>query len=702
MDVTMTAFARGGVSGLASLPQVLLKLLEIYDDGGANRRDLARIIAKDPALSAKVLALGCVADLRSHRGEGITLQQALGLISVDSIKSIAIGASGHQILLRYGSTWHSLLHGLWLRALTCAHLAELLADLADYPTPREAYLGGLFHNVGQLALGAYAPELYPNLLGVALDGPKLAQLEIRHFNMHHYEVGADLIASWKLQSFIGDAVRYQAEPADKLRDAHPLVRIVNLARGLSAADADDCDHAAAGEAAENLLPNMQPGRLRALAHQAVERVAEDAEALEIPLRGDGDLADINGKAFELANRIRDIAILDGVSQPLTPGQDQETLARAVRCGAEILVGADTCELLVYDAAQDVLAGVGPSLAAGLKLPVARGGSLPAKALTSGQILQSTDGEANDTLVVADRQLLKLLEAHAMLCVPLALDDAKAGVMVLGIDQQDLPYPEERMTLLRQLGRRAAAAIISPPGQAGSAGQGAAELFEQHVRQSVHEARNPLTTVKNYVQILGSKHEDEAWAQRDLKIIGEEIERIDGILRRLSEISQTKKNVPGAVSVNGIIADMAWLQQTSTLEARHIRVTLDLADDMPLLAIDPDGFKQVITNLVNNAADAMPGGGEITIRTRAGVNVNGHMYGELSVHDTGDGIARDLIGTLFERGTSVKGEGHGLGLAIVAELVESWRGWVSCRTEPGEGTIFHVLLPYRLAAGREAE
>ncbi|HET6656029.1 MAG TPA: HDOD domain-containing protein, partial [Gammaproteobacteria bacterium] len=524
MDVTMTAFARGGVSGLASLPQVLLKLLEAYDDGGVSRRDLARIIAKDPALSAKVLALGCVADLRAHRGEGITLQQALGLVSPELIKSIAIGASGHQILLRYGSTWHSLLHGLWLRALTCAHLSELLADLADYPTPREAYLGGLFHNIGQLALGAYAPEQYPNLLTVALDGPKLAQLEIRHFNVQHYEVGAELIGSWELQSFLGDAVRYQAEPANKLIDAHPLVRIVNLARGLAGGDGD-C--AAAVQAAGSLFPHLQPGRLKALAHQAVERVAEDAQALGIPLRGDGEMVGINDKAFDLANRIRNIAVLDGISQPLAPGESAETLANAVRCGAEVLVGAEACELLVYDPVQDVLAGVGPSLAAGLKLPVGRGGSLPARALTSGDILQSTDGEANDTLVVADRQLLKLLDSHAMLCVPLTLDDAKAGVMVLGLDQHDLPYPDDRKSLLRQLGRRAAAAMIGPHRAALPAGPaGAAEVFEQHVRQSVHEARNPLTTVKNYVQILGSKHAGEQWAERDLKIISEEIERID--------------------------------------------------------------------------------------------------------------------------------------------------------------------------------
>lgn len=699
----MTAFARGGVSGLASLPQVLLKLLEAYDDGGACRRDLARIISKDPALSAKVLALGCVADLRSHRGEGITLQQALSVLSPDAIKSIAIGASGHQILLSYGSTWRSHLHGLWLRSLTCAHLAELLADLADYPTPREAYLGGLFHNIGQLALGAYAPEQYPNLLAVALDGPKLSQLELRHFNIQHYEVGAELVGSWKLQSFIADAVRYQAEPADKLRDAHPLVRIVNLARGLSAGEGGEGNHARAIEAAESLFPHLQPGRLRALARQAVERVAEDAHALDIPLRGDGELTDINDKAFELANRIRNIAVLDGISQPLVPGQDAEALAKAIRCGAEILVGADACELLVYDPARDALSGVGASLASGLKLPVAGGASLAAKALASGEILQSTDGEANDTLVVADRQLLQLLNAHAMLCVPLEVDDAKAGVLVLGLERQDLPYPEDRMMLLRQLGRRAATAMVGSPPPAASEGVTKPErMFEQHVRQSVHEARNPLTTVKNYVQILGSKHQGEQWAERDLKIISEEIERIDGILRRLSEISQSHQNVPGAVSINRIIADMAWLHQTSTLEARNIKVRLDLAEDMPLLAIDPDGLKQVVTNLVNNAADAMPGGGDLTIRTRAGVNVNGRMYGELSVHDTGDGIAPELLAHLFERGASVKGAGHGLGLAIVAELVESWRGWVSSRTEPGEGTTFHVLLPYRLATGGEAE
>ncbi|HET6726115.1 MAG TPA: HDOD domain-containing protein [Gammaproteobacteria bacterium] len=693
MDVTTTAYTRYGVSGLASLPQVLLKLLELYDDGDAPPRELARIIARDSAISAKTLALGRAVDAQGRRGDGITLKQAIASLGPDMIKSIVIGASGHPILLRYAEPWRAPLQKLWLRSLTCAHLAELLAELAEYPAPHEAYLGGLFHNIGQLELGGYAPDQYPNLLAVAQDGPKLVQLELGHFGTQHYDVGAELIESWRLQSFIADAVRYQGEPADKLRDAHPLVRIVNVARGLASGEAS---RPAAIEAALEFFPHLQATRLRSLARQAVDRVAEDAHELEVPLEGEAAAPATEDKAFELARRIRNVAILDGISHPLTAERGPAMLEMVVRCGAEVLAGAQSSLLLIYNAGHDALEGVGTGLAGEIHLPVGTGASVAARALSSGTMLPSTEAEADDALVVADRQLLKLLNTPAMLCVPLVNGDVSAGVFALGVARDDLPYPKEQMALLAQFGARIAAAVPSrhEPAIEPHAPNGGGDVFFQHVRQSVHEARNPLTTVQNYVQILSSKHAGEAWAERDLKIISEEIERIDGILRRLSDITIVPKGAAGAVAINRVLTDMVWLHQTSTLDARNIGVQLDLGQDIPPLPVDPDGLKQVISNLLNNAVEAMPEGGEIQIRTRAGINVNGQMYAQMEIRDSGRGVSPGLVDMVFKSGASDKGEGRGLGLAIVAELIEEWGGSISCQSEPGAGTVFDVLLPYR--------
>jgi signal transduction histidine kinase/HD-like signal output (HDOD) protein len=672
---------------LPSLPQVLIKLLERCDDGEVRVRELARVIGKDPALSAKVLEVGSRMGSRTRPDRPIFLLHALRTLGAGAIQSIAIGASGHPVLLRHGAAWRSHSYRLWLRALTCAHLAQLLAELDHYPRPREAYFGGLFHNIGQLVLGAQAPEQYPKLLAVAYDGAKLARLELSHFDIDHYNAGANLIESWRLRSFVADAVRYQAESADNLRDAHPLIRIVNLARGLSAADDE---RAAAIETAANLFPHVEPERLRSLAHDAVERVGEDAQALGIPVNGGDAHLDTESTLFELADRVRDVAILTGITRPLNAAQDTSALGRTVQYGAEILLGAQSSRLLFYDAEQGNLRAIVPGIASEFRLPVEEGGSLAARALRDDETLLSVDAQANGDLVVADRQLLKLLNAEAMLCAPLIARGVRAGVIVLGLNGRDLPYSSERLALLRRLGRHAAAAIAAL-----GTGAGAPDAeFGRHVRQSVHEARNPLTTVQNYVRILASKHADEDWAERDLKIIGEEIERIDGILVKLTDVLHGQASVPGAVALNRVIADIAWLHQRSDLDERHIHLRLDLARDVPLVAVDPDELKQVIVNLIKNAADAMPGGGEINIRTRGHVNVNGRMYVEMVVGDTGSGVPPELMGTLFERGTTSKGESRGLGLAIVSELVEGWQGSVSCRSEPGEGTRFHVLLPYR--------
>lgn len=700
MDVTTTAYTRCGVGGLASLPQVLLKLLELYDDGDAPPRELAQIIAKDAALSAKVLALGPAVDAQGPRGDEIMLRQAIASLGSDIVKSMVIGASGHPILLRYAAPWRGQLQKLWLRSLTCAHLAELLAELAEYPAPREAYLGGLFHNIGQLALGGYAPDQYPNLLAVAQDGPKLVQLELGHFGAQHYDVGAGLIESWRLRSFIADAVRYQAEPTDKLRDAHPLVQIVNVARGLAAGEGN---RAAAIEAAVEFFPHLQATHLRSLARQAIDRVAEDAHDLDVPLEGETAAPATEDKAYELARRIRNVAILDGISRPLSAGCDAATLEKVVRCGAEVLAGAQSSVLLIYNPACDALEGVGPDLVRELHFPVGTGASVAARALSSRTILPSTEAEADDALVVADRQLLKLLAAPAMLCVPLAEGKVGAGVIALGVDRADLPYPKERMALLRQFGARLAASVSSTtPSVAEPRAASDGDLFLRHVRESVHEARNPLTTVQNYVQILSNKHASEPWAKRDLKIISEEIERIDGILRRLSDITNAPKAAAGSIAVNRVVADMVWLHQTSTLDARNIGVQLDLGQDIPLLPIDADGLKQVMTNLLNNAVDAMPDGGEIRIRTRAGINVNGRMYARIEVRDSGKGVSPAVVDTMFNAGASDKGEGRGLGLAIVAELIEEWGGSISCQSEPGSGTMFELLLPYSHAEAESGE
>lgn len=690
MDSTIAMFARGAANKLASPPQVLLRLLEVYDSGVAEPARLAAIIAKDAALSAKIL---CFARGSVQAG-GIVLENAIAAIGVDAIKSMAINAAGHPMLLRYGAQWHVHLQKLWARSLTCAMLAKALAQAVRYPALEEAYLAGLLHNIGQLVLGAYAPDAYPNLLAVERDGPKLVQLEFSHFNTSYYEAGAALVEEWDLQSFMADALRYQSEPLDRLHDAHPLVRILDVAHNLAAAGEARDDITAA---AENLFPTLARNRMHEIMRTAAEEIGEAALGLGIRLGEFNDKP--SGGVYELTNRVRHIAILDGISQRLGASRDENTLVEGIQRGIQILVGAANSFLLVHDAENDVLLGRSsvfrPRLVRELRLPAGSMRNLPSRALATGRITYS-DADDEAGVDIADRQLLDLLQADAMVCVPLfAAEAAAVGVLVMAIDKGELPYPQERATLLREFGQRAARAIADVrQARMLAAPSKVDQTLERHVRQAVHEMRNPLTTVRNYVQILSKKYAGEEWAERDLKIIHEEIVRVESILRHLAGVSEGRETPPEPAPINRIIFDLMWVLQASILDACNVKADLDLADDVPPLPVDTDGLKQVITNLVGNACDAMPEGGEITVRTRANINIDGRLYVELSIGDSGRGIPPEIMEHLFERGaTSKSGEHAGLGLAIVREIVQSWGGSMSVRST-SEGATFNILMPYR--------
>jgi signal transduction histidine kinase len=127
--------------------------------------------------------------------------------------------------------------------------------------------------------------------------------------------------------------------------------------------------------------------------------------------------------------------------------------------------------------------------------------------------------------------------------------------------------------------------------------------------------------------------------------------------------------------------LAW----DTFKQKGIDVKLDIPVDLPSLSVDEEKLKQTIVNLCDNAADAMPDGGTLTVhayRNRDEVN--------LEIADTGIGIAPGV--NVFELFTTNKPHGTGLGLAVVRQIVSAHGGRVDYQSQPGVGTTFTVTLP----------
>ena len=119
--------------------------------------------------------------------------------------------------------------------------------------------------------------------------------------------------------------------------------------------------------------------------------------------------------------------------------------------------------------------------------------------------------------------------------------------------------------------------------------------------------------------------------------------------------------------------------------RGVMLKIDVPDDLPAISGDEERLKQVVANLADNAVDAMPEGGTLTVRAYRDRN---ELCLELA--DTGIGISPGV--NIFELFTTTKSHGTGLGLAVVRQIVSAHGGRVDYRSEPGNGTIFTVRLP----------
>jgi signal transduction histidine kinase len=207
-------------------------------------------------------------------------------------------------------------------------------------------------------------------------------------------------------------------------------------------------------------------------------------------------------------------------------------------------------------------------------------------------------------------------------------------------------------------------------------------------------------MNNYLGILSYKLENDKPAQEDVQTIKSEIERVSQILSRLTESDRTADET-APVDINAIITDLTRIFQTSLFASKNIHISLDLDERIESLQCNANAIKQIYTNLIKNAVEALDANGQILVYTQDYVNVDGEDHIEISVADNGPGISVDMLPRLFSPIETTKGENHaGLGLTIVKNLVNELHGSISCRSSD-KGTGFYILLPKHPKKTRKA-
>ncbi|MCX8030561.1 MAG: ATP-binding protein [Thermodesulfovibrionales bacterium] len=203
----------------------------------------------------------------------------------------------------------------------------------------------------------------------------------------------------------------------------------------------------------------------------------------------------------------------------------------------------------------------------------------------------------------------------------------------------------------------------------------------------HEIGNPLTSIFSYVQILKSI-EDDKFKKESLETIYFHIQRISEILKQLSSFTKMSRGETQLISVNEIIEDAIKLIRYDK-RAKNIVIKKNLSDSIPKMNLNFNQLSQVFINLILNAIDAMPDGGQLTINSYL---QNNDLVIDFS--DTGIGISRENLSKIFDPFYTTKEKGTGLGLAVSYNIITKMEGQLTVESEVGKGTTFKISLPIK--------
>jgi signal transduction histidine kinase len=210
---------------------------------------------------------------------------------------------------------------------------------------------------------------------------------------------------------------------------------------------------------------------------------------------------------------------------------------------------------------------------------------------------------------------------------------------------------------------------------------------QTMTDVAHQIGTPLNLASAHVQLLREEIQNDPGAERRLGIIAAQVERVITTVRDLLERGRPRPT-GRPMALRPLLARLTDSGQVLGA-AQHVRVTLDVPDDLPPVIADEAQLELALMNLVTNALDAMPAGGQLIVSAAA--RTDGIV---IEVRDTGPGIPPELAGRIFEPWMTTKapGRGTGLGLGITRDVVQRARGTITFEPALSGGTVFRVTLP----------
>lgn len=602
---------------------------------------------------------------------------------------------------------------LHARSLFAAECALHLALESRYPHPDEAYLAGLWHALAQLRSPA-SDSLEDDDAGVR----------------------STLLAACGFSGPLLDVFGFDHALEEQLHRAHPLSRLLRAALDLSAHDWEQraprvarlCGLSPATlislrtDVAYLVQPRLEHGALAPIADSA-NRPSEFKPQTRWPASPASLSPSSSSALAQQSHTTASTASTSAVAHP-TPlahlGLSEPFLKRAAFAGCirnafaaltpdQIATRLDAACWLICRIRSPLFISVeeGDALKAltlgdkfglhayfnELTLSVDDETSLIALALRTGKAVSHTREGAGPGRAVADWHVQQWLGGDGLICLPLE-GARQPTVMVLGVERDDAPLPEATETL-STLCHEALSSWSQQTREHELQTRLKHEIetrYRDHARRVVHEANNPLTVIKSYLEVMPDKHPEAQGLADELSFLRSELDRLSQLFRQAAYPPEEASEAPHC-QVQTLLQDMQTLYGEALFARRGIQFDLRVTSGLPAVGIPASTLKQVLVNLFRNAAEALQPGKRFSVVVPGLLMVNGRQCVEIRVIDNGPGLPAERMSPLFSPQNSEKGGDHqGLGLAIVSDLLAQWQSSILCRSQPGSGTSFQLLVP----------
>ncbi len=716
---------------LPTLPAVAVKVLEVTGRDESCAREVINLIKGDPSLTTKVLKLVRRVDL-GIRGEVVTVDRAVVLLGFEAVRSAVLALSAYAIFPPDPAAPRGRFdrEEFWKHSIAVACAAELLAESVSGIDPAEAFVCGLLHDIGKIALDAILPKSYERVIEAAeLLRGNVADVERTVIGLDHMVVGKRLAERWQLPTCVRDCIWLHGQNPDSLPagvlSGH-MVNLITLADNL--VREQHIGHS--GNYTFHVLrPSLQQATgvsdmaIDAARKSLIKRIEERAEALGLGHATTGEIylsalsqanqelgrigEQLAARNRKLASRAKYFEALSRFQGELRPDAPSSLVLQAVGQTAQSVIGMapvvvfSTCpaqgyaEFLIVSGAGEVAETSLVDCPSRLSRPAAG----PDPVLPVGDHLEWLMARISPVLG-GEQRFWIALEAEGICVGGIVWGAAADEAQRLGPQSPELASLAAGWSLALRTSqfREEAHMLAEQLAEANRRLQGAqAELVRTRSVAAVgelaagaaHEMNNPLAVISGRAQLLANSLEEPKLKQ-SAQVIFDQSHRLSQIITDLMEFAKPAPPVPTEVGVADLI-DRAVREASSRDSGYTRKIEIVLAEVPPVL-VDQEQTRMALVEVLHNALQATDEvGGKVAIC--AAYDVFSTRVA-LSVADNGCGMDGEVLRRAFDpffSGLSA-GRRRGMGLAKALRWIEAGGGTIRLESRPKEGTRVIILLP----------